>query len=354
VMMTDAEKAATEVILGVDTHLDVHVAVALDRLGRRLGELSVPTTAKGYESLVRWAEGFGTVRCAGVEGTSSYGAAITRYLRTAAIPVREVERPKRRHLHRNSKSDSRDAESAARAVLAGETAGEPKSADGRVEMIRALRAARRSAVKSRTQAANQLRNLVVTAPDGLRHRLRKLSTKELVAVAARFRLNDPDDVLEATRFALRSVARRYEVLSEEIAQLEVQLDRLVGETAPELVSLPGIGTDHAATLLIVVGDNPERLKSEASFASLCGVSPVQASSGKVVRHRLNRGGNRDANRALYMICMVRMGRDRRTKDYVARRTAEGKSRREIVRCLKRYVAREVYRVLVPAASPIGS
>ncbi len=181
--MTDAERAVTEVVLGVDTHLDVHVVVALDRLGRRLGELSVPTTAKGYESLVRWAEGFGTVRCAGVEGTSSYGAAITRYLRKAAIPVMEVERPKRRHLHRNSKSDSRDAESAARAVLAGETTGEPKSADGCVEMIRALRTARRSAVKSRTQAANQLRNLVVTAPDGLRHRLGGLSTKELVAVA---------------------------------------------------------------------------------------------------------------------------------------------------------------------------
>jgi transposase len=173
-------------------------------------------------------------------------------------------------------------------------------------------------------------------------------------VTARFRLkDDPDNVLEATRFALRSVARRYEVLSEEIAQLYVQLDRLVVETAPKLVSLPGIGTDHAATLLTVVGDNPERLKSEASFASLCGVSPVQASSGKVVRHRLNRGGNRDANRALYMICMDRMGRDRRTKEYVARRTAEGKSKREIVRCLKRYVAREVYRVLVPAASPVG-
>ena len=164
-MMTDAEKAATEVILGVDTHLDVHVAVALDHLGRRLGELSVPTTAKGYERLVRWAEGFGTLRCAGVEGTSSYGAAITRYLRTAEIAVREVERPKRRHLHRSSKSDSRDAESAARAVLAGETAGEPKSADGRVEMIRALRTARRSALKSRTQAANQLQGLRVTAPE---------------------------------------------------------------------------------------------------------------------------------------------------------------------------------------------
>jgi transposase len=155
-------------------------------------------------------------------------------------------------------------------------------------MIRALRAARRFAMKSRTQAANQLRYLRVTAPDGLRHRLRGLSTKELVAVTARFRLkDDPDDVLEATRFALRSVARRYEVLSEEIAQLDVQLDRLVVETAPKLVSLPGIGIDHAATLLTVVGDNPERLKSEASFASLCGVSPVQASSGKVVRHRLN-------------------------------------------------------------------
>jgi transposase len=288
VTMTVAERAATEVVLGVDTHLDVHVAVALDRLGTRLGELSVPTTAKGYKSLVRWAEGFGTVRCAGVEGTSSYGAGIAPHLRTAAIPVTEIERPKRRHLHRNSKSDSQDAESAARAVLAGETAGEPKSADGRVEMIRALRTARRSAVKSRTQAANQLRCLRVTAPDGLRHRLRGLSTKELVAVAARFRLkDDPDDVLEATRFALRSVARRYEVLSEEITQLDVQLDRLVAETAPKLVSLPGIGTDHAATLLTVVGDNPERLKSEASFASLCGVSPVQASSGKVVRHRLN-------------------------------------------------------------------
>src|SRR5215210_4110991 len=202
--MTDAKRAATEVILGVDTHLDVHVAVALDRLGRRLGELSVPTTAKGYESLVRWAEGFGTVRCAGVEGTSSYGAGITRYLRTAAILVTEVERPKRRHLHRSSKSDSRDAESAARAVLAGETAGEPKSADGRVEMIRALRTARRSALKSRTQAANQLQGLRVTAPEELRHRLRRLSTKELVAVAARFRLGDaPCDVLAATK--LRSV-----------------------------------------------------------------------------------------------------------------------------------------------------
>jgi transposase len=183
VMMADVEqKAATEVILGVDTHLDVHVAVAVDHLGRRLGEVSVPTTAKGYESLVRWAEGLGIVRCAGVEGTSSYGAGLARYLRTAAIPVTEVERPKRRHLYRSGKSDSR-----------------------------------------------------VTAPDELRHRLRALSTKELVGVAARFRLgDDPHDVPAATKFALRSVARRYEALSREIAQLDAQLDRLVGQVAPEL------------------------------------------------------------------------------------------------------------------------
>jgi transposase len=218
-----------------------------------LGELSVPATAKGYKWLVRWAEGFGTLRCAGVEGTSSYGAAITRYLRTAEIAVREVERPKRRHLHRSSKSDSRDAESAARAVLAGETAGEPKkSAEGRVEMIRALRTARRSALKSRTQAANQLQGLRVTAPEELCHRLRGLSTKELVSVAARFRLGDgPTEVPTATKFALRSVARRYEALSAEIDKLDAQLDRLVAQVAPELVSLAGIGTENAATLLTV-------------------------------------------------------------------------------------------------------
>jgi transposase len=224
-------------------------------------------------------------------------------------------------------------------------------------MIRALRSVRRSAVKARTQAANQIQALRVTAPEQLRHRLRGLSTKELVSVAARFRLaNGPRDVTTATKFALRSVARRYETLSEEISELEAHLDRLVGQAAPGLVSLAGIGTDTAATLLIVAGDNPKRLGSEASFASLCGVAPIEASSGKVVRHRLNRGGNREANRALYMSCLARMRRDQRTKEYVARRTQEGKSKREIIRCLKRYIAREVYRVLISCgarSSPTG-
>ncbi len=339
-----------EVVLGVDTHLDLHVAVALDQLGRRLGELTVPTTTRGYESLLRWAEGFGPVGCVGIEGTSSYGAGLARHLKAAGIVAMEVERPKRRHLRRNGKSDPKDAERAARAILAGEAAGVPKSGDGKVEMIRALRSARRSAVKARVGATNLLKAMLVTAPEALRRRLRGLPTKELVAVAARFRPGgDLDDVEAATRFALRSVARRHEVLSEEIAELDARLERLVAEASPGLVRLPGIGTNHAATLLVLAGDNPERLKSEASFASLCGVSPIEASSGKVVRHRLNRGGNRDANRSLHMICVVRMGSDRRTKTYVARRTAEGKSKWEIMRCLKRYIAREVYHVLLSSA-----
>jgi len=279
------------VILGVDTHLDLHVGVALDHLGRRLGEAREPPTANGYEELLIWAEGFGPVGCAGIEGTSSYGAGLARHLAAKGIEVLEVERPERRRRgsRRNfEKSDPSDAEAAARAVLAGEASGVPKSADGTVEMIRTLRSARRSAIKARTQAANQLQAFRVTAPEGLRRRLRGLWTKDLVSVAARFRLGDgPTDVPTATRFALRSVARRYEALSAEISELEAHLERLVAQGAPEILSLPGIGTDNAATLLIVAGDNPRRLKSEASFASLCGVSPIEASSGKVVRHRLN-------------------------------------------------------------------
>jgi transposase len=349
---SESSGTVVEVVLGVDTHLDVHLAVVLNHLGRHLGTFSLPTTKKGYEGLLTWAEGFGVVRCAGVEGTSSYGAGLARHLRAVGIEVREVERPKRRHRHRNGKSDLIDAEAAGRAVLSGEAAGVPKSADGRVEMIRTLRSARRSAVKARSQAANQLQAFVVTAPEELRHRMRELTTKKLVTVAARMRPGqDLDDVETATKFALRSVARRHQALSEEIAELDARLERLVAEAAPELISLPAIGTDHAATLLLTVGDNPERLGSEASFASLCGVSPVEASSGKVVRHRLNRGGNRDANRALHLICVVRMRVDERTRRYVARRTAEGKSKQEIMRCLKRYIAREVYRVLVSSVSP---
>ena len=339
-----------EVVLGVDTHLDFHVAVALDQLGRKLGVITVPTTKHGYESLIRWAQQLGYVQRAGLEGTGSYGAGLARHLRAQGVEVLEVERPKRRS-RRKGKSDPIDAEAAARAVLAGETASVAKSGDGRVEMIRLLKAARRSAVKAKTQAANQLRAFRLTATEELGCRLSGLSTRALAAAALRFRPGDhPENAEEATRFAMRSVARRYRSLSEEIADLDAQLGRLVAEVAPGLTALCGVGTDNAATLLAMAGDNPERLGSEASFANLCGVAPIPASSGKVLRHRLSRGGNRDANRALHLICVVRMRTDARTREYVARRTAEGKNRREIMRCLKRYIAREIYGVLIPSVA----
>jgi transposase len=347
--------AVAEVItLGVDTHKDIHVAVALDNLGRRLGTLSVPTTPAGYKELVAWAKGFGPLERAGVEGTGSFGAGLTRFLQAEGVEVFEVIRPRHREQYRSGKSDPIDAEAAARAVLAGTATGVPKGGDGEVEMIRTLRAARRSAVKAQAQAANQLKALLITAPERLKSELRRLSTTRLVARSSRFRPGtDLANVEAATKFAMRSIARRYQQLSEEIFELDEQLNRLVAEAAPGLVAVEGISTDTAASLLIAAGDNPQRMRSEAAFAHLCGVAPIPASSGKTVRHRLNRHGNRDANRALYVIVVCRMSRDKRTRSYVERRTKEGKTKKEIIRCLKRYIAREVYRILVfrPLRSP---
>jgi transposase len=288
-----------------------------------------------------------------VEGTGSFGAGLARFLRVEGIEVFEVIRSKRRDQYRSGKSDPIDAEAAARAVLAGTATGQPKGANGEVEMIRTLRSARRSALKARTQAVNQLRALLITAPEELRSELRGLSTARLVARASRLRPGaNPPDVEAATKFALRSVARRYHQLSEEISELDEQLDRLIAQAAPELLALESVSTDTAASLMITAGDNPERLKSEAAFAHLCGVAPIPASSGKIVRHRLNRHGNRDANRALYVIALGRMSRDERTRAYVARRTKEGKTKKEIIRCLKRYIARELYRILTSSSTSV--
>jgi transposase len=331
----------------VDTHADAHVAVALDGLGRRLGHKTVPATEAGYALLAAWAEKFGVLDRVGIEGSGSFGVGLARFLRARGVEIVEVNRPNRQHRRSFGKHDTADDEAAARALQANTATGEPKSADGPAEMVRALHVVRRSALKARTQAANQLRALLVTAPEELKAELRGLSTTKLVATVARFRLGaHSEDLRAATKLAMRSVARRHLRLSEEITELEKQIERLVAKAVPALASLRGVGTDTAASLLVAVGDNPERLKSEASFARLCGVAPVPASSGKTARHRLNRGGNRDANRALHVLALGRMSWDERTREYVARRTAEGKSRREILRCLKRYVAREVYRILM--------
>ena len=240
-----------------------------------------------------------------------------------------------------------DAEAAARAVLAGTAVGQPKAQDGHVEMLRVLRVARHSAIKARTQAANQFHALVVTAPEPLRARLRVLSLAQGIARAAAFRCGAaPTTPLAATKLALQSLARRYQQLSAEMVALATQLARLVAQAAPQLLAVKGVGTDTAASLLVAAGDNPQRLRSEAAFARLCGVALIPASSGKTTRHRLHRGGNRDANRALYLLALGRMSWDPRTQAYVARRTTEGRSKPEILRCLKRYLARELYHLLV--------
>jgi transposase len=355
----DGQDSGVRVTVGVDTHADFHVGVALDQFGRRLGIRAVPTTPSGFAELLAWASDFGVLDQIGIEGTGSYGAGLARWLRARDLTVIEVERP-RRHgrqaRRRRGKSDPIDAEAAARAVQAGTVLGQPKAGDGHVEMIRALRLARRSAMKARTQAANQLHALVVTAPDELRTRLRAVSLAELVALAAGFRPGRAGTALAtplvATKLALKSLAVRYRQLSAEIETLDEHLGRLVAGAAPELLAVKGIGTDTAGALLVAAGDNPDRLRSEAAFASLCGVAPIPASSGKTNRHRLSRGGDRDANRALYLLALGRMSWDPRTRAYVTRRTAAGLSKPEIIRCLKRYLARELYRVLAKLPAPL--
>jgi transposase len=341
------------VTLGVDTHADQHVMAALDERGRLLGTTSVSTTPAGFAELVAWAGQYGELGQVGVEGTGSYGAGLARWLHARGVRVVEVDRPDRRIRRRRGKSDAVDAEAAARAVQAGTATAQPKAGTGAMEMLRTLRVARHSAIKARTQAANQLHALVVTAPDPLRAQLRQLTVPRLVATAAAFRPTAPlTTPLTATKLALKSIARRHRQLSAEIEALDQHLGSLVATAAPALVAVNGVGTDIAATLLIVAGDNPERLASEAAFAHLVGVAPIPASSGKTTRHRLNRGGERQANRALYLLAVGRMGWDPRTRAYVERRTAEGLSKPEIIRCLKRYLARELYPLLVATTSAL--
>ncbi|CAN5262585.1 IS110 family transposase [soil metagenome] len=350
--MTDLSMADPDqlVTLGIDTHLDTHVAAALDARGVLLDSIVLPTTPGGSQALLDWAASFGTIDRVGIEGTGSYGAGLARWLRAQGVVVLEVDRPDRRARRSRGKSDALDAEAAARAVQSGRVSGLPKAGDGQVEAIRALRIARRSAVDARSRVANQLHALRVTAPDDLRVELGGLSLTRLAQRAARFRLMGPvSEPRAAARMALRSLAVRYLALGVEAARLDRELERLVTQVAPQLVARPGIGIQIAAQLLVTVGDNPTRVHSEAAFAMLTGTAPIPASSGKTQRHRLNRGGDRQANAMLHLLTLQRIRCDPRTRTYLQRRTAEGKSTKEIMRCLKRYLAREVYGLLL--ASP---
>jgi transposase len=339
------EGSTGEVVLGVDTHKEAHVAAVISVLGELLASRTFPATTVGYRALIVWARTFGTLRRAGVEGTGSYGVALTRQLRAEDITVTEVNRPDRATRRRRGKNDTIDAEAAARAVLSGRATATAKTGDGPVEMIRMFKLAKASALKARTQAINQLKAVLVAADPAVRESLSGLSNTVLIRRCAQLDSSTSDQLTSATLYTLRLLARRILSLTEEIDDLVQKITDKVTAHAPALLQCHGVGPDSAAALLITAGDNPTRLHSEASFAALCGVSPTEASSGKTVRLRLNRGGDRQANAALYRIALSRLRWDAGTRGYVQRRLAEGKTGREAIRCLKRYIAREIYQII---------
>lgn len=358
------------VTLGVDTHADFHVAAVIDPLGRHLGHASFDTTIAGFKALLAWANEFGPITLAGVEGTGAYGAGLARFLTAEAVTIVEVDRPDRKTRRDHGKSDPIDAYAAARAAASGRASGIPKTRTGDVEAIRVLRVARTGAVRARAKALTQLKSLIVTAPSALRAQLAGLDGTRLVTTCARLRptrgtaptpstfakrpprpgrLIDPT---AATKRALASIAGRVQQLDAETAELDDDIEALLTPLAPTLLDLQGVGLDVAGQLLVTAGDNVERIGTEAAFAHLCGVAPIPANSGKNQNNfRLNRGGDRAANAALYRIVMCRLRWDPATRDYVERRTKQGKSKKHIIRCLKRYVAREVYAAIQTDLNP---
>lgn len=349
--MSSIAQNAPEITGGVDTHQDTHTAAAIDAAGHLLGAKQFKATAAGYRRLSAWLASFGRLVLVGVEGTGAYGAGLTRHLEAAGVAVVEIDRPDRKARRWQGKSDPVDAEAAARAAQAGRRTGIPKQRTGSVEALRALKVARRSAMRTRSDAVRRMKTLIVTAPEDLRGKLRGLSNPALVAACTAFR---PDaalmaDPAQAHKTALRALARRYRHLTEEIDELDALIAPLVRQINPALLEINGIGVEVASQLLVTAGENAERLRSEAAFAMLCGAAPLPASSGRTHRHRLNRGGDRQANAALHRIALVRLRWDQRTRDYVEKRTKEGMSKKDIMRCLKRYIAREVFHTLTQNA-----
>ena len=350
--MTNTIPERPEIIGGVDTHQDLHTAAAVQLDGAVLGTASFSTTRAGYRAMLRWFRSYGELVRVGVEGTGSYGADITCHLALSGVPVLEVTGPDRATRRVKGKDDTLDAIAAADAARTGRRVQVAKDRSGAVEALRVLRTTRKTAIKCRRAALQQLRNTIVAAPEEVRDQVRNLTRMQRLRTCAAWR---PDtlgyrDPVVATKLSLKSLARRVLDLNDEIAELDRFIVPLVDELAPNLLQLEGVGIANAGELLVTAGENPDRLHSEASFAMLCGVSPIPASSGKTQRHRLNRGGNRQANSALHMVVICRMRTDERTRAYVERRTRQGLSKREVMRCLKRYVARKIFRVLIASPS----
>ena len=352
--MAPVTRPVTGVFGGVDTHKRTHTATVLDANGVELGTAVFAASAAGYRRLYAFLAGFGPVEKVGIEGTSSYGAGLSDYLCARGLAVREVNAADRAGRRRAGKSDPIDATAAARAVLSGRASARPKGCDGPVAALRALHLARRSAVEAHTDTVRQIKAMVTTAPESVRARLRELDNRALVAVLAAWTCPDPrlEQAPDATRLALKALAERARFLETQTTTLDEHINTLLPQINPALLAIKGVGPDTAARLLITAGQHPERIHSEAAFAKLCGTAPLQACSGETTRHRINHGGDRQANAALWLIVRCRMSYDTRTKTYIQQRTSQGKNKKEIMRCLKRYVTREIYHALLnPTPTP---
>ena len=343
-MESNQERSDRRIVGGVDTHKDLHVAAVVDEVDRVLASQCFATTRHGYKQMLAWMRTFGSLQRVGIEATGSYGAGLLRYMQKAGVEVLEVTTPDKHDRRKRGKNDDLDAQNAAHA---GKRTVTPKSRDGMIESLRVLKACRKTAVAARRVALQMIQNTIVCAPDELRETLRKMTRMQLIRTRAAWRpdLTDYRNVASAYRITLKSLGRRYLELHDEIADLDTMIVAIVDELAPALVARNSIGHETAAQLLLTAGDNVQRLRSEASFAALCGVSPVPASSGKTTRHRLSRGGDRAANSALHIIAIGRLRTDPRTQAYVAKRITEGHSKLEAIRCLKRYIAREVFSLI---------
>jgi transposase len=346
-MEGNQEMSGRRVIGGVDTHKDLHVAAVVDECDRVLASQCFATTRHGYKQMLAWMRAFGSLGRVGIEATGTYGAGLLRYMQKAGVEVLEVTPPDKHDRRKRGKNDDLDAQNAAHAAFAGKRTVTPKSRDGMIESLRVLKACRKTAVAARRVALQMIQNTIVCAPDELRETWRKMTRMQLIRTLAAWRpdLTDYRNVVSAYRITLKSLGRRYLELHDEIADLDTMIAAIVDELAPGLVARNSIGYESAAQLLLTAGDNVQRLRSEASFAALCGVSPVPASSGKTTRHRLSRDGDRAANSALHIIAIGRLQTDPRTQAYVAQRIAEGHSKLEAIRCLKRYIAREVFSLI---------
>jgi len=347
-MVTIINDVLPRIVVGVDSHKETHQVAVLDRTGALMGNQSFAVTRNGYRELEAWLATLGTVDRVGVECTGSFAAGLTRYFREREVDVYEVTTTHRATRARRGKDDMIDAEMAARKVLSGEARAVAKDTTCDIESIRLLKLSRESAVKARTVALLQIRDVLITAPAVLREWIESAGgTRHSVNRTGAMRpdLERLGEPLQAAKFTLRQLSGRVKMLDQEIAGVNAQLDQLVARRAPHLLRCCGIGTQHAAQLLITAGQNLGRLRSDGAFARLCGVAPVPVSSGKTNRMRLHRGGDRQANRALHLIAIARLRLDPKTQVYMTRRRAEGLSNMDVVRCLKRFIAREVYNAL---------